>query len=103
MSTYYKTFPRQISLEEIAAFAEGDVTIQLEETKCGSPVLIMKNDDHSRPNEFNWLHLVVNEEGVVTDLFRNGWSNPTNLINYLSYMLNVIFIAEYEDSYHDLE
>lgn len=103
MSTYYKTFPRQISLEEIAAFAEGDVTIQLEETKCGSPVLIMKNDDHSRPNEFNWLHLVVDEKAFITNLFRNGWSDPTNLLNYLSYMLNVSFISEYEEIYPDID
>ena len=103
MSTYFKTHPRLLSLEEISSFIDGDATVRLETSKSGSPVLIMKNDDTSRPNELNWLHLVVDEEGFITHLFRNGWSDPTNLLNYLSYMLNVSFISEYEKIYPDIE
>jgi hypothetical protein len=99
MSTYYRTFPA-ITINSIEALSRKRHDFLIKRNNCGKPVISMKNKNRTRPNEYNWLHLEIDyETGLIIDFYRNGWSDPTEIIGLLENKFKVKFYSEYDRRY----
>ncbi len=100
MSTSYRTFPA-ITLASIKSLSCKRHDFLIERNNCGKPVISMKNKDQTSPNQWNWLHLEIEDEtDLIVDFYRNGWSDPTEIIELLENEFKVKFYSEYESRYH---
>lgn len=102
MSTYFTTDPERIPFEAIKKVISRHRDMEIRSSKCGSPVITCPDyRDHTSGHQ-NWLHLLIDaDDGTLSECFRNGASDPRDIIEYLEVSLNCKFISEHESAYWD--